>query len=188
MPSGPNGMSLNINHTLVVDGIPPERPMPFVIRDKQNTLSWTVSLPRHLHYPLKPSEYADICLQSDDLAKRLRHLNSRSGFQQTWGSPGYYHVDPCFMDIQEAFEHGLLLAGNDNITNMSQDSSETEELMEEGSKVDHAGGKGKICERSLTFVIETTHAGIGKTLMGLWLAYGLAKKEDRAFFIDDAYW
>lgn len=75
------------------------------------------------------------------------------------------------MDIQEAFEHGLLLAGNDNTTNMSQDSSETEELVEEDSKVDHAGGKGKICQRSLTFVFETTHAGIGKTLMGLWLAY-----------------
>lgn len=71
---------------------------------------------------------------------------------------------------------------------MSQDNSGTEELVEEGWKVQHAGFKGKICERSLTYVLETTDAGIGKTLMGLWLAYGLAKREDRAFFIDDAYW
>lgn len=188
MPPRPNDMSLKINNTLVEGGIASERPLPFVITDKQNTLRWVVSLPRHLDYPLKPSEYVDICHRSDDLARRLRHLNGESDFQQTPGSTGYYHVDPCFMDIQEAFEHGLLPAGNDHTTKVSEDNSGTEELVEEGWKVKHGGGKVKICERSLTYVLETIDAGIGKTLMGLWLAYGLAKREDRAFFIDDTYW
>jgi hypothetical protein len=92
------------------------------------------------------------------------------------------------MDIQEALEYGLLPAGNDHTTNVSHDNFGTKEPVEDGWKVKNAGGKGKICERSLTYVLETTDAGIGRTLMGLWLAYGLAKKEDRAFFIDDAHW
>lgn len=69
MAPGPNDMSLTMNHTLIDDGLSPERPFPFVMTDKQNTLRWVVSLPRHLDYPLKPSEYADICRQSDDLGK-----------------------------------------------------------------------------------------------------------------------
>jgi len=188
-PPSLNDLSFNMSHTLVEDGISLEHPMPVVVTDQQNTPRWTISLPAHLDYPLKPSEYADICHRSDDLARRLRHLNGRSAFQQTRGSQGYYYdVDPNFMDIREAVEHGLLPAGNDRNTIVSQGNSGTKELVTEGWKVKYAGGKGKICERSLTYVLETTDAGIGKTLMGLWLAYGLAKKEDRAFFIDDAHW
>ena len=48
--------------------------------------------------------------------------------------------------------------------------------------------KDKVCERSLTYVLETGNAGFGSTLMGLWMAYGLAQEEDRDFFIDDRYW
>jgi hypothetical protein len=40
----------------------------------------------------------------------------------------------------------------------------------------------------MTFVLETSDAGLGKTLMQLWTAYGLAKKEGRDFFIDDSRW
>jgi hypothetical protein len=45
-----------------------------------------------------------------------------------------------------------------------------------------------VCEKSLTFVMETHDAGLGKTLMMLWTAYGLAQKEGRAFFVDDSRW
>jgi hypothetical protein len=45
-----------------------------------------------------------------------------------------------------------------------------------------------ICERSLTFAMDTEDASFGKTLLMLWLSYGLAKKEGRAFFIDDTRW
>ncbi|KAJ4297067.1 hypothetical protein N0V88_003984 [Collariella sp. IMI 366227] len=57
-----------------------------------------------------------------------------------------------------------------------------------------AGGKGgsskekPVCQRSLTFVLESTDVGLGKALIMLWTAYGLAEKEGRAFFIDDTRW
>jgi len=44
------------------------------------------------------------------------------------------------------------------------------------------------CQSSLTFVMETTEAGFGNTLLALWLSYGMAKKEGRTFFIDDSKW
>ncbi|KAK0631816.1 hypothetical protein B0T14DRAFT_532416 [Immersiella caudata] len=44
------------------------------------------------------------------------------------------------------------------------------------------------CEKSLTFVLESTSAGLGSTLMMLWIAYGIAKDEGRAFFVDDSRW
>ncbi|KAL8770713.1 MAG: hypothetical protein Q9209_003580 [Squamulea sp. 1 TL-2023] len=36
--------------------------------------------------------------------------------------------------------------------------------------------------------METADAGLGKTLLGLWIAFGLAQEERRAFFIDDSNW
>lgn len=169
-------MGLEENYTLVEDGVSLESPMPVVISDKQGIPKWTISLPSKLEYPLKPSEYGDICHRSNDLARRLRHVNSRNGFQQTQAPQDYYYVDPYFMDIVEAEEHGLLPTGDD------------ETMLEDGSTIKHTGGKGTRCEKSLTYILETPDAGIGKTLMGLWTAYGLAKEEGRAFFIDDSHW
>jgi hypothetical protein len=45
-----------------------------------------------------------------------------------------------------------------------------------------------VCETTMTFVLETSDAGFGKTLMMLWTAYGLAQKEGRDFFIDESRW
>lgn len=47
----------------------------------------------------------------------------------------------------------------------------------------------EICDASLTYLLEsTTNAGFGVALMGLWSAYGLAKKEGRTFFVNDRDW
>ncbi|KAK2069499.1 hypothetical protein P8C59_004078 [Phyllachora maydis] len=45
-----------------------------------------------------------------------------------------------------------------------------------------------VCQRSMTFVLESENAGMGRTLAMLWTAYGLALQEGRAFFIDDTRW
>jgi hypothetical protein len=60
-----------------------------------------------------------------------------------------------------------------------------------GSPRNPASGLGAdkpVCKKSLTFVLESEDAGLGKTLMMLWTAYGLAETEGRAFFIDDTRW
>ncbi|KAL8713515.1 MAG: hypothetical protein Q9220_002377 [cf. Caloplaca sp. 1 TL-2023] len=54
---------------------------------------------------------------------------------------------------------------------------------------EHGNSRGsETCEKSMTFVMESVDAGLGKTLLGLWMAYGLAQEEGRAFFIDDSNW
>lgn len=45
-----------------------------------------------------------------------------------------------------------------------------------------------VCNSSLTFVMDTADASFGKSLLMLWMSYGLAKKEGRAFFLDDTRW
>jgi hypothetical protein len=59
------------------------------------------------------------------------------------------------------------------------------------SVVGHANGSNSdlpVCQSSLTFVMETSEAGFGNTLLALWLSYGVARKEGRTFFIDDSNW
>ncbi|KAH8145620.1 uncharacterized protein LAJ45_10421 [Morchella importuna] len=46
----------------------------------------------------------------------------------------------------------------------------------------------EVCDASLTYMLESKNAGFGVALMGLWSAYGLAKKEGRSFFINDRDW
>jgi hypothetical protein len=69
------------------------------------------------------------------------------------------------MDVSEAEAHGML-PGSKGKTSMLKG--------QDGSVI----GENK----------ETADAGLGKTLMMLWSAYGLAEKEGRAFFVDDSRW
>jgi hypothetical protein len=48
-------------------------------------------------------------------------------------------------------------------------------------------GEG-VCERSLTYMLESTDSAFGVMLLSLWSAYGLAKLENREFFINDRNW
>lgn len=93
---------------------------------------------------------------------------------------GYYHVDPNFMDVAEAEAHGLL-PGLKAKSSMKEDEVVGE--MTGGQLIE-----SDVCEKSMTFVLETADAGLGKTLMMLWSAYGLAQKEGREFFVDDSRW
>ncbi|KAI5805329.1 hypothetical protein DFH27DRAFT_367002 [Peziza echinospora] len=50
------------------------------------------------------------------------------------------------------------------------------------------------CPRTLTYLLshlsfgKHPHSSIGATLMGVWLAYGLAQRENRTFILDDTNW
>jgi len=80
------------------------------------------------------------------------------------------------VDVAEAQKQGLL-------PNINKDGKIGEKVIPD----DPIAGR-RPCGKSLTFVMETSEAGMGNTLMGMWMAYGLAKKEGRAFFVDDTRW
>lgn len=95
------------------------------------------------------------------------------------------------MDVADAEEHGMLPGASVNtkkdiwgkaMGDVGHDSMGEDLVTMQGE------GKGQFCETSLTYVMETGDAGMGSTLIGLWMSYGLAQKEGRAFFIDDTHW
>lgn len=151
----------------------PDEPVPIVVTDKEGQPRWTISIPSELEFPLAPSDYSSICSQSGQVADHVTDLTEeptrfrrkrRAGHK---AHHGYYYEDPNFMDVVDAEAEGLLPG-----------------LEEEDDSAD----EGEVCEKSLTFVLQTEDAGLGKTLLRLWMSYGLAQKEGRAFFIDDTNW
>lgn len=142
----------------------PNEPAAVMVVNNGGKPRWTVSIPPGLAFPLRPSEYATICHQSSRIAERLQASRSLSS-RQHGDSHDYYRDDPYFMDIADAERQGFLPTASNVI------------------KPEKA-----VCARSLTYVMESNDAGLGMTLMGLWMSHGLAKKEGRAFFIDDTNW
>ncbi|RCI15496.1 hypothetical protein L249_3456 [Ophiocordyceps polyrhachis-furcata BCC 54312] len=54
--------------------------------------------------------------------------------------------------------------------------------------IDHVTTSLPVCDRSLTFVLESTDAGLGRSLLTLWILFALAEEQKRAFFVDDSRW
>lgn len=156
----------------------PDFPTPVVVTDKRGRAKWTVSIPPHSQFPLKPSDYLEICQQNMEVAIHVADLHSHSHKIQA-AHYDYYHVDLNFMDVAEAEAHGLL-PGPKAKTSMKEVGLVGEV---QDSLID-----SDVCKKSMTFLMETGDAGLGNTLMMLWTAYGLAQKEGRDFFIDDSRW
>lgn len=176
------------SHQLIADDGSLQDPMPILIANSNKGSKVSISLPNHLQFPLKPSEYNTICSIYEDVARRLQHQNSRSGFHQKWEFQDYYYDDPNFMDIKEAEGYGLLPVRHETKLADQPNPQGSYSKLREKEPSTHLGTTGEVCEKSLTYILETTDAGIGKTLLGLWLSYGLSKEEGRAFFIDDSNW
>ncbi|KAH8676690.1 hypothetical protein BGZ60DRAFT_429179 [Tricladium varicosporioides] len=157
----------------------PDFPTPVMIADKRGRAKWTVSIPPAHEFPLEPQQYADICTQNMEVAMHV--ADSHSHIHKEHTHKGYYHVDPNFMDVAEAEAHGLLPGPR------AKTSTKVTEKFLVGEN-DDGLIVYDVCEKTMTFVMETSDAGLGKTLMMLWTAYGLAEKEGRHFFIDDSRW
>ncbi|KAF4636094.1 hypothetical protein G7Y89_g1995 [Cudoniella acicularis] len=158
----------------------PDFPTPVMITDKRGRAKWTVSIPPDHEFPLQPEQYRDICTQNTEVAIHVADLHKHIHIEHA-AHHGYYHVDPYFMDVAEAEAHGLL-PGLKAKTSMN---------VKEGALVgENTDGLivSDVCKQTMTFVLETHDAGLGKTLMMLWTAYGLAQKEGRDFFVDDSRW
>ncbi|PBP26480.1 hypothetical protein BUE80_DR002743 [Diplocarpon rosae] len=165
-------------YEMVGESEPPDFPTPVVVIDKKGRAKWTVSIPPDHDFPLAPQQYAEICQQNVEVANHVEELHAHIHRQHL--DYNYYHVDRNFMDVAEAEAHGLLPGVKAKMT------------MREGGSVIGENTDGlidsEVCEKTLSFLMETSEAGLGKTLMMMWTAYGLAQKEGREFFIDDSRW
>lgn len=152
-------------YEIVGDDTLPDHPTPVVVIDHKGRSKWTISIPQRLNFPLKASDYYDICAQAQDVSQHVADLKSYHD-SETAHHSYYYYIDPHFIDTAEAQDNDML------------------------PRPSHASptDKSRVCSRSLTYVLDSSSGGLAPTLMGLWLAYSLAKKEDRAFFIDDTRW
>lgn len=163
----------------------PDFPTPLVVTDKRGRAKWTISIPPTEDFPLQPDTYIDICTSSRETSDHVADLHSHR--KSTYRAHAeYYHVDPYFMDINEAIDLGMLpKVGRATLKGGP---------VTPGNEGDIVGEKGEnlveqdVCDTSLTFVMETGNAGFGETLLLLWTAYGLAQKEGRSFFVDDTRW
>ncbi|KAK4202211.1 hypothetical protein QBC40DRAFT_322074 [Triangularia verruculosa] len=145
----------------------PDFATPIVITDHRGKAKWTVSMPPGTPFPLSQKEYTDMCGRCKQVAARAVELRSEgSSLQQVSLSFGPEGPDHDFIDVQEAEKAGYLPKRGSGGTNTGK----------------------PVCKKSLTYVLESNEAGLGKTLMMLWISYGLAQKEGRGFFIDDTRW
>ncbi|ORY12145.1 hypothetical protein BCR34DRAFT_624492 [Clohesyomyces aquaticus] len=167
-------------YEMVGDSLLPQDPSAVVVSDMSGKQKWTVSIPPNYDFPLRPAQYREICSQSMELSKQLRQ-DSQSSKGFTKRMLNYYQKDKYYMDVQEAEEQALLPPhkSHERPTGLVHDASMMNGKVAEGMKV---------CDQTLTYVMESTEAGFGNTLLRLWMSYGLAMKENRTFFIDDTRW
>ncbi|KAI1409758.1 hypothetical protein F5Y13DRAFT_169406 [Hypoxylon sp. FL1857] len=161
----------------------PDFPTPIAVTDRNGRSKWTVSIPPTYTFPLSVKEYSDVCLKCQEVAAHVRELHGYANPSQS-AQTDYYYEDPYFLDVSDAEKRGLLPGVEGKawkVTAQAQDGHLV------GDRADGLVDKS-ICKTSLTFVLESADAGLGPTLMMLWMAYGLAQKEKRAFFIDDSRW
>ncbi|KAF9879977.1 hypothetical protein CkaCkLH20_02788 [Colletotrichum karsti] len=161
----------------------PDFPTPIVITDHSGSSKWTVSIPPSYDFPLSVKEYGDMCKKCNEVAARVRDMRHRTQIpdQNLLGHEA--PNDPYFIDVSEAQKSGLLPGVADAWSSKGQ--GHDGDLV--GENKDSLVEK-PVCESSMTFIMETADAGIGHTIMQLWTFYGLAKRQGRAFFIDDSRW
>ena len=159
----------------------PEEPSAVVVQDAKGKSKWTVSIPAKYGFPLKPQHYRDICSQSMDIYKQLREdTQANSGIARRMLD--YYQKDQHYIDIGDAEAQALL--PHSTVTGERPKGFVDDEEIAGKESTDGQ----KVCDKTLTYVMETEDAGFGNTLMRLWMSYGLAQAENRTFFIDDTRW
>jgi hypothetical protein len=165
----------------------PDFPTPVVVSDKRGRAKWTISIPPSYDFPLELEVYAEMCSATMEVSNHVAELHRHKKIQHA-AHFDYYHVDPYYMDVAEAEEKGMLLSpttrtGFGNLLGSKKGNTGFLVGEDQTSLIEKP-----VCEKTMTFVMETKDAGLGQTLMMLWSSYGLAQKEGRAFFVDDTRW
>jgi hypothetical protein len=165
----------------------PDLPTPVVVTDKRGRTKWTVSIPPSYDFPLTTGQYSDICAKCREVSSRVEALHSGNrGLPQTILALGSHPEsrDRQFIDVPEAEKEGLLGGWTVKLSNVGKKRLEGNIVGESKSSL----LEKPVCQQSMTFVLESEDAGLGKTMMLLWIAYGIAQREGRSFFIDDSRW
>ncbi|EXJ95990.1 hypothetical protein A1O1_01116 [Capronia coronata CBS 617.96] len=147
----------------------PDRPTPLALMDGKGKRHWTVWIPPSRGFPLPSSEYADLCSQAENVAG---HVAGRRRSSQKSQQQDYMRHDPNYLDVDEAQARHFLPTGAEK---KNVDSTATPQQT-----------SLPVCNSTLTYVLDATDAGLGSALLGIWLSYGLAERENRSFFIDDS--
>ncbi|GAM86513.1 hypothetical protein ANO11243_045270 [Dothideomycetidae sp. 11243] len=162
---------------------PPADPEPVLFEDSDGRKRWTISIPERFGFPLRPSQYRDMCSKGYGVRKTIRDTQEQlPRIKRRTSRPvdAYYSQDDSYMEIHEAIARGIL------------NSTQQPPIAVVGGEPQPSLTKNapalRMCDRSLTFVLEMEEAGFGKALLSLWLSYGLARRERRAFFIEDSKW
>ncbi|KAK3639489.1 hypothetical protein LTR56_012460 [Elasticomyces elasticus] len=133
-------------------------PTAVLVPDSTGHTRWTVSIPSNSSFPLNNEQYSSICHEGEVLREKLAR-NSRIGrLRDFQRHRGYYAKDWSYLDVSET-----------------------------SSSIPAASNQSNTCSTSLTVALDSD-ASFGKSLLLLWLSYGLAKHEGRAFFVDDSRW
>lgn len=157
----------------------PDFPTPIAITDRRGRAKWTVSIPSDYEFPLSTNEYSEMCGKCREVAARVHGLHHHGPVALDQISLMKAESgDKYFMDVRDAEKQRFLPAPGDHAR--TQDKTLLGVERELADK--------PVCASSLTYVLESDDAGLGKALMTLWLAYGLAQREGRAFFMDDSRW
>ncbi|CAD6500621.1 BgTH12-06330 [Blumeria graminis f. sp. triticale] len=155
----------------------PDFPSP-VILNIHGQLKWTISIKPGEAFPLAPRQYAEICNQSiqtaEDVANLHGHLYLPSIIPTKSGN-----IDPNFIDVREVMELGIFPDSPKKLK--PSDEFPLREGVDELTRL-------PVCNKTMTYLLESSDAGLGSTLMMLWTAYGLAREEGRDFFVDDSRW
>uniref|UniRef100_A0A093UVE1 Uncharacterized protein n=1 Tax=Talaromyces marneffei PM1 TaxID=1077442 RepID=A0A093UVE1_TALMA len=135
---------------------------PVIMTNKQGRQKWTVHIPAGMEFPYAPSQIEDLSSQCFQMSQQVS-----DGRHQPFD---YSQSDPNFIDItdRQSARQMTGLLSNEQI------------VIQKRSNL--------YCDSSLTFVMQSEDAGLGTTLMNLWISYGLAQKQGRNFFIDDTNW
>jgi hypothetical protein len=153
--------ALPVQDSLATHDLPSE-PTALMIVDGAGAQKWTVSIPSDAPFPLKPGQYQDICTKSEALSGGFSQRSRLERVKDWRKKSAYYRDEPAYLDIAEAQRTGVLPAGHP--------------------------ASNQTCASSMTFSMTSDDVSFGKTLLMLWMSYGLAKKEGRAFFVDDSQW
>jgi hypothetical protein len=168
----------------------PDFPTPIAVTDKRGRAKWTISIPPSYDFPLSMKQYSDLTAQCKEVSGRVQASHSTHSLPQTILGPfsgsDSDSEDRHFVDVKEAKADGLLRGWSVKLSRVGKHGSPGNIVGEDNNA--QWAKQQPICHRSMTFILESADAGLGKMLMQLWTAYAIAQNEDRAFFVDDSRW